>query len=220
MKKRTKWIISISIAVVLMVAAFVAYRHSMVQNVFDEIYYSEVKNQKYLVTSTQFEHVKQLEIPIRNWMDDFNEYDTPYFYKEECLDTNEYLSITIYHNKPMIQITLGIFNNKKEDGNGECIVLILKYSVPERKLSYSELFVSTEQTRSATKRDAFTDPEIVMDYLQKHSITREDITRMQQELLDRIITDWCAGNAGLTRFSLENPGKFTIEDNTWARFEG
>ena len=220
MKKRTKWIILISIAVVLMVVAFVTYRHIMVQNVFDEIYYSEVKNQKYIVTITQFEHVKQLEIPIRNWMIDYYEDDTPYDYKEECTGKNEFISITVYHNKPMVMMDLVVYNNKEEAGNREFIALTIRYNVPEKKLSYSELFVSTEQTDTSTRRDIFTDPEIVMDYLQKYSITREDITRMQQELFDRVVTDWCNGNKGLTRFSPENPGKFTIEDNTWARFDG
>ena len=220
MKKLLKVSVGACIAIVIGIVAFVVRKAVMVQNVFDEIYYAEHENRHFNLTKTQFENVKQYIVRIGYVRPDLWGEFSSYYYKDEYIDKNEFVSVTVYYDEPMVQVDFSVYANEEDDDNQEYIALIFWYNVTKKTLSYSELFVSTELTENSTKKDTNTDPEYIEAFMQKYSITREDITRMQQELFDRIVTDWCAGNAGLTRFSLENPGKFTIEDNTWARFDG
>ena len=120
MRKLIKWIVLAGIMLALGIVVCAYYKDIMIQNVFDEIYYSELKNQHYKVTETRFENVKQLKMPIRDvWLDLHKEF-TSYYYKEEHLNRNEFIDITIRHDEPTINVAYTIYGNKSED-NRDCI---------------------------------------------------------------------------------------------------
>ena len=219
MKKLLKGTVGVCIAIVISIVAFVVRKAVMVQNVFDEIYYAEHENQHYKVTKTRFENVIQYKMLKRTLDIVYSEF-TPYNYKDEYMNSNESaIRLSIWKKEPEVFIGHWIYGSKNNESRDK-IFIGIAYSVSKKELTYERLYISTEQADASLGKDAHVGYQQIEAFMDKYSITREDIERMQQELFDRIITDWCNGNAGLTRFSLENPGKFTIVDNTWARFEG
>jgi hypothetical protein len=207
-------VIAVSI-IILVAVSFEVFKHATVKNVFDEMYYASFRNQIYnsaflTKTSTRFGNVKQYIIP-KITKDDSYEYGIDFIYKDEYSDGSIRVNI-LYYDEPSINIYFVKYGDDNE--SDDYIRCCIRYFVSKRILVMESVEAKVDITDTSQGKIQGASNE-VENFMQKYSLTRDDIRDMQRELFDRIVTDWCEGNEGLTRFSLDNPGKFIVEDNTF-----
>ncbi len=203
-RKKMIFIITFSVILVitLLFVTWKGFQRMKVQNIFDEIYYAEPKSAGHSLTATRI--TKMQTLVHRQEQDRYPLEDRSMFhYAPDNLKTGEALGITVYFKQQALDITYTI-----TFGENQSLQLNARYDVSQRELTYNPVSVTNQEGVSVTEAEA------VQQFLREHEITSEMLSRYPQYyLVDKLATDWCAGNGDASRFTAQERGDFTIQDH-------
>ena len=213
MSKKTKQVLGIVIVIVVIFVLFKGYdiyNHLNEKNVFDEIYYSELKLLKGYIfkPNPNIENLEQIEKDPRDRR--ISEWGTlgtaSEFYKDGILGENKSISFVFCEGElegvtKMLKISYRI-----KISETVALYLIHEYDVSTKNL-HQRVY-----TWDGPRNDGQTAyGEEIYPYLEEYGVSIDEVIALSNEVLYEIfLPDWFKGNKGHSKFSINNLGDFTI----------
>ena len=208
MSKKTKQVLGIVIVIVVIFVFFKGYdmySHSNEKNVFDEIYYSELKLAN--ADTKPFPNPSMAnvtQIRVQNWKTPYIWYDNETHsehYNIEALPEDR--QISIHFNKKEKNMSITYYIDYSETFS---LSITSFYDVDKNHLHQSVYAYD-----SSLSDDRHKYAEEVYPYLERYGISIDEVIALSNEVLYEIfLPDWFKGNKGHSKFSIDNLGDFTI----------
>jgi|GEM_PF-6697452 len=213
MGKKTKIALKSVIAVLAIFVLFKGYdmySHLNEKNVFDEIYYSELKLLKGYIfkPNPNIENLKQIEKDPRDRR--ISEWGTlgtaREYYKDGILGENK--SITIWFCKGEVE---GLSKKLEISYEIQISETVKLYLINEYDVSTKNLHQSVHIWDGTPNDGQSAYGEEIYPYLAQYGISIDEVKVLADEVLYEIfLPDWFEGNNGHSKFSMDNLGDFTI----------
>jgi len=216
-KEKTK---KVSIVLIILLAVcggiFLFYKYYVIQNAFDQMYYSRVRHHYDWFggnRSTLFSNMKQLE-GITKDGEMMATQDGMYtdVYSSEYIPENAWLHICTARNKKYISFSYKItFEETQEIPYEEYIWLSFTYYLNTKELKKEAVLLESDRYSTSDEKWYLDDKEQISEFLKSRDMTWEEIAEIYDwYFYDVFLTDWFEANARHTRFSLDNLGKYTM----------
>ena len=203
---KRKVLICVVLSALVLMGIFYFLNYGRVKNVFDEIYYSELKLMDRGAGSTPNPSLANVEsIMYGEW----GSLDSRWYEGESTIET--YIEGVLDENK-----SLWLSFNKKK----QTVVLFYIIDLDERvsldfKYDYSvdtkQLYQIVEIYDGTLSDDRIKKGDEIYPYLEKYGISIDEVKRLSDEgLYDIFLTDWFEGNAEYSRFSMDDLGDIEI----------
>ena len=203
---KRKVFICVVLSVLILVGVFYYRNYGRVKNVFDEIYYSELKLMNRGAGATPNPSLANVENIVKSpWGSDnkkwYDDGGVSEFYIEGILGEDKQLSVRF--NKK--ELTVVLFYTINLD---ERVDMDFKYDYSvDTKVLYQivEIYDGTLSDNRVKKGDE------IYPYLEKYGISIDEVKRLSDEgLYDIFLTDWFEGNSEYSKFSMDDLGDIEI----------
>ncbi|MFI3176329.1 MAG: TipC family immunity protein [Eubacteriales bacterium] len=219
------WSITLCIAI-----GGVMMHYAIVRNVFDEMYYTWDKPNLVLTRFTNVPSLAENSFvgktygggSITNHLyliydGNFKETDENYLMDSTSVSfsvlTDDYNCIS----------GSGTINYAKtdDDTRAETFSIRFVYDIKTKELTIkpviiSSKFLSEQEPEKYSNYTSYEDKETIEKFIALHNITKSEIDTYKSYILnDVLIGLWVEGNGRASKFTVENPGEFTIIDNSY-----
>lgn len=221
---RKKVFILFSIIIVMVVGG-VFMTYNRVQNVFDEIYHTWDRN---LFVQTNFTNVPALkENRIQGYVyPGDNEITNVLKLKFDDSFINENMSVrlSIYPTDKKIKASCFVYYDSTKtlpvsEGRGEGLLISFYYEEKTKMLTivpvraFSDI-LAERSSKKYEKYEYYGDNNYISDFMEEHDISKVQIENYKEYFMnDVLIGMWLDGNAKESRFTRNNVGDYTIQDN-------
>ncbi|MFI3176336.1 MAG: hypothetical protein R3Y67_02455 [Eubacteriales bacterium] len=190
-------------------------------NIFDEMYYAALIDDPIPYSYTTYARYS-------NCAEYFD-----YFSRESIFNTIEdgimfvlndeavskeyaFANYIIYPEDGVISFSTGIRFPTEPEWRAEIVRLSFVYDLKEKIITFQPIQISSSSNvTSGIQRDS-TDSVVLLPYFEKYGVTKEMIEEYKKYYLQEVIfTFWTEGNGNASKFTVENPGEFTIVDNSY-----
>ena len=199
--------------------------YNKVQNVFDEIYYTWDGN---LFVQTDFTNVPALKenriqgyiYPGDNKMTD----ELDLIFNDSYMKQNVSVDLNIYPSRREIEGLCFVYYDGTrslpvEKGRGEGFVISVYYKEKTKTLlvkpvrAFSDDLADKYPTKYK-KFESYSDSEFMEMFMEEHAITKKEIEEYKEDFVNEVLIGmWLDGNAKESRFTRDNVGDYTIQDN-------
>ena len=202
------------LVMVLLIGGYMFVNSLKFKNIFDEMYYAWADYPQSLATQPGYWRTEPLaghptfaEISASEDLGFLH-----LIYKDEYMMPKTQLSISICKDSGDLDLRGDV-----EYAESENLFFDFYYNEDEKALTIECLTVFTKKIIESKFGKQYTDAETVESFLLKHNITKEEIEKYKDYFLNEVaIGSWADGNGAFSKFSRNNPGKFSIVDNTYS----
>ncbi len=180
------------------------YGDELIENVFDEIYYSEWHPFLFRYTPTTLRKLSSLFLPGETYSEEDGRW-LAYTTRDDVSDTTYRIKLsTIPNDWDILLIIYKVRDDYK-------LFYYYDYNIEERVLTYSFNAATYENNVKEVYAEVYRNNDI--DAFFEETGLSYDYIRTQQELeLDVFLDVWFEENEGLSRFNPDDLGDFTVED--------
>lgn len=202
MKKTVIAIASLLVICIVLIGSLFIYKTSMVQNVFDEMYYAE--SQGILKpTRTSFYTVQAIE--NQSYTSIYQQEGVSTFTVDSAqLLAGETFEVLVYSAEGEVCFLYAVSTS-----NGS-LYFTMGYSIKTKELGVSSVLLEEYTDNSGEYFVDTTEKAIVDEFLGSNALTQEQVaTRAQDIVLNVLAPSWIEGNDERTRFYKEDIGRYT-----------